>query len=629
MPQPTDAGVGVRSLPPTSPTSTAPRIVAPIVLAALVVSHFALFSRFFPNARGRLGDDYSYFLPNLFDGFCWFRTNGLASVPWFTPSFLGGTLGGFTNVQRDYFSVPQFLTFVFDPLTAVRATVLVMAAVGAAGGYVLLRRSFRLSRAASLVGAGLFLYNGFYGNRMAVGHLGYHAYMLTPLVAHVLLRPLPAETRARRRRFVVDAVAAAALFAAMAMSDLVTILPAVVLSVVAVGLIHGLAFGGTRAFWSRFAAASAGAVALAAARLASIVYFLANEPRTDYSIPGARNLLEAAGLAARCLFISPAWDPHRDADFRDVQWAFGREEWKYSVSLVALALLLLGLWRLGRRVLETGRRPRPRASVWVQTAALAALLALPIVLNTDGDAVERAVKSVPLLNNSSTMLRWFVLYVLPATVAAALAFDATPALTRRPAAACASLLLALVVLKYSIDRTYYEEQSYDPRPIVDAYREMKRDGRAPEIKAVGLLVDEHGRPDAPMNRNDLVASGLSQMIAYDATFGYDLENLPLESLHPGPCLESNGGVLNVKNPAYYLWPRVNGGRPGDHFTVAQRKAAEAFLHYRPFPFRMPALQRAANWINVAAAAAAAGLLCAHLARLAASRLRGRPREASR
>jgi hypothetical protein len=62
----------------------------------------------------------------------------------------------------------------------------------------------------------------------------------------------------------------------------------------------------------------------------------------------------------------------------------------------------------------------------------------------------------------------------------------------------------------------------------------------------------------------------------------------------------NNGRLNLKNPACYVYPTANGCAPGDHFTVQQRPAAEAFITYRPFPFRLPGWQQAANLLNLMA-----------------------------
>src|SRR3972149_9515337 len=95
-----------------------------VFLGSLAIAiHYLIFMQFFPNEHGKLGHDYAYNLPLLLDGYYWYLHNGFWSVPWFTPSFCGG-MPLIANPATFYFSVPQFLTFFINPLTAVRTTFL-------------------------------------------------------------------------------------------------------------------------------------------------------------------------------------------------------------------------------------------------------------------------------------------------------------------------------------------------------------------------------------------------------------------------------------------------------------------------------------------------------------------------
>ena len=91
--------------------------------------------------------------------------------------------------------------------------------------------------------------------------------------------------------------------------------------------------------------------------------------------------------------------------------------------------------------------------------------------------------------------------------------------------------------------------------------------------------------------------GASQMLCYEPLFGYRLEEFPLKTLHPGPALEAKDGLLNIKNPACYVWSDANNCKPGDHFTVKQMDDAWNFLNYRPFHFQITTAQKVADWAN--------------------------------
>jgi hypothetical protein len=124
----------------------------------------------------------------------------------------------------------------------------------------------------------------------------------------------------------------------------------------------------------------------------------------------------------------------------------------------------------------------------------------------------------------------------------------------------------------------------------------------------------------PLDRNDDMARGPSQLLCYQPMFGYGLERLRHGELRPGPALaELPDGTLNLKNPACYLYPEANGCAPGEHFRHEQREAAAHFLRYQPFAFQRPA------WQGVADAATLAALLLTFAALAVAALLAWRRR----
>ena len=46
-----------------------------------------------------------------------------------------------------------------------------------------------MSKGASIFGAVLFLFNGFFAYRMIIGHLSFHSFMLMPLISYYLFTP--------------------------------------------------------------------------------------------------------------------------------------------------------------------------------------------------------------------------------------------------------------------------------------------------------------------------------------------------------------------------------------------------------------------------------------------------------
>ena len=139
-----------------------------------------IFGAFLPTRNGTLGYDWAHKLPLLLDGTNWFLQNGCRSLPWFAPSFCGG-IPLFPHPASFYVSLPQLLSFAMDPLRAAHYALLILAAAGLLGTYLLLRRVYRVGEWASLLGAGVFLFNGFHPKEATI-HVSTDANMETVTV---------------------------------------------------------------------------------------------------------------------------------------------------------------------------------------------------------------------------------------------------------------------------------------------------------------------------------------------------------------------------------------------------------------------------------------------------------------
>lgn len=598
-------------MPPSEPAvrekpSRIDALAAWAALAACYVAYLAIFLPLLPAGGVGLGHDYSLHLPNLLAGYFFFLRNGLWSVPWFSPGECGG-VPFLADLNVGYYSLPQFLTFVVDPLIAVRVTFAVFAAVGGLGAYALARARFHATRAAAVVAAVLFLFNGFYAYRVIIGHLTFHPIMLVPWLAFVLL---PGR---RPRTFVDDAVAAViggALLAYMFQAGMIHGMVPVTLAVTVVLLAHGQIFGHAWRPWVVLAGAVLVSVALSATRLTAAFAFLQNFPRTDYPLPGFASLWQALRFAAESLFWIPSvasgWNALVNTDY-----FLDRHEWEYGLGPAAAVLIAGG----GLAVAAAWARRDDRAKRLLRALpvaiAVGAILAIPIGLNWYAPGWNAFLKGLPLLASSSSLLRWFMLYVPLAALFAGLAVDrAISAGARIPV--MLAVVAAVVAFNAVSDKSFYAGQRYDARAIVAAWRSAASGGEVPAIAAIALPGDGSPAMRKALGRGDALAAGRSQLFCYQPMFGYELEHFDATSLHAGPIADVDpSGNLNLKNPACYLYPEENRCRPGADFPATGIAAATAFAAYQPFPFQVSPLQRAANWLNLAAlvgCAAALGLL---------------------
>lgn len=562
----------------------------------LIGVHHLIFSQFFPNAQGKLGHDYQYNLPLLLDGYYWFLNNGLWSLPWFTPSFCGG-MPLLANPATFYVSAAQWFSFLADPLTALRLTFTLFAGLGFWGFYLLLHRVFALSRWTALLGGGLFLFNGLYAWRMVVGHMEFHAFMLTPGIAFFLLRNGPAKSGLGAWRSVRDMMLAALMLSYAFMSGMTQL---IVPSLIAVVIIAGLArlTPDTAADFTEFtlklAGAGAGAIGIAASKLVASLSFLGNFPRDSYLLPGVEGVGKLLFLIAQVLTVGGG-QVDAGTMVANSQWLLGRHEFEFGLTVVPFVLIAMGLALDGgwRRVLPllTGRWRLPYLALCL------VLLAIPLALNYYSPAWNQFLKTVPLLKNLSNFFRWFIIYIPCVVILAALAVDKTPVLARFGPYVVGVSLAWVVVQNFTADTAYYHEQPYDPAPVVSAYWQTRAGGSPPVIATQVASVDEAGRPALTQARNDVLIHGESQILCYEPMFGFRLEFLPFKGIRPGPALSVRDGELNLKNPACYLYPVENGCTPGDHFRVDEQAEAQRFISFHPFSYRVSRWQAMADRLS--------------------------------
>lgn len=571
-----------------------------ITSAIVIAAYFVIFGAYFPNANGGLGHDYEQQLPNLLTGYYWFQNNGLFSIPWFSPAQCGG-VPFYADPGHGLYALPQLIVPFFNPVLAVKLTFFIFALAGYFGFYFLLKRRFNADARLAVLGATLFLFNGFYAYRMIIGH-PFHAFMLLPLLAFLLIaEPAPPGMPPPRKFFskknIFVSALAGAIIAYMFHSAMMHIIPPVILAVVVILLIHAYLCGGRKEVWLRFGAACIMALGLASSKLIASLSFLAYFPRDYYSLPGFPKIAEALEIAFKSLFFRPPLEQAMKS-IANNQWAFGQHELEFGITplplIIILAAAVFYLYRLIRKQTKPAM-PSKRAMVYF--TAIALLLFIPIALNFYAPAWNKFLKILPLIKSSSLLLRWFAAYI-PIFILAGILVINSWQKTRKYAAWIAAASIVFVIgYQFSENRAYYDAQTYNGEVINRAYARAKSSHAAMPIRGVSIY-DPDERPDPARGQNDMMVVGFSQIACYNAIFGYRLEKLPIGDMRPGLVFETAGKHFNIKNPACYVFPKENNCVSGDHFRIDQHADAEKFLQYKPYPFAKSPLQKLADVINV-------------------------------
>lgn len=574
---------------------------------AIIFVYYHIFFSFFPpmllppGAHGFLGHDFALGLPMLLDGYFWFTVNGIGPVFWFTPSVCGG-VPAFPDPIYFFYSVPQFLTFIMNPYAAAALTFVIFGPVGFWGFYVLSRRVLKVSVWVALLAATIFLFNGFYTYRFIIGHFVYHAFMLVPWCAWLLLQSPCKRNPQRAWDYIPACTGAGVIIAYMLYSGMQAVMVPTVLSIIGLCLMAAAAMPERvrlQLITRRLMGALIIAVSLGAAKISAVLHFMHNVPRDQYLLPQFSGLSKLLDVLGRSLFWNPAPGIARSGMI-NLQFVIERHELEYGLTAVPLVIIFLGLicYFLDGNMIGKLRRWFGSRERFILLSGLGIIVLLPIAINFYTPAWNQFLKIMPVIKDSSHNLRWFCLYIPLITLLTAVMLQQVPWLNRYRLVWSTAGIATIIAWHIYADKQFYREQSYSPAAVVSSYRAVRQGDWQPGITSINTGPPPSWWRGLSVARNDSLVCGQSQLWAYKSMFGYRLENFPVGRLRTGPVFDEVDGCLNIKNPVCYVFPGENNCQPGDHFTVAQKEQAFAFSHYRPFPFKISLIQKLANWLTL-------------------------------
>lgn len=561
-------------------------LVAGIFCLLLLAYHF-IFRDYFPLPNGRMGHDHIGVLGTFLDGYLWYKNNGFMTPPWYTPSFCGGQTF-FADPQSAFYSIPQFLTFIVDPLQAVYWAFLLFAGLGFWGMYLYARLCLWLNRHAALIAATVFMFNGFYAHRMIIGHYGFQAFMLVPLIAYLLLKAPSIPLLSVRS--VALSLLAGLMVAYWFHSGLTTMMIPSSLAVVALACIMAIRTGNniTKTFLTRSLIAGTLTIGLSASKLNANLALMGNFGRDYYLLPGISNPLELLGFVFQA-FMYTSEHVYQSATplWKNIQWAAMPHELAYGVTPIPFSLGLLGLGFYLLRRQRQAEKPKPSKFPALPVITLSLILFWPITMLYYSPEWNAFLKSIPIIGSTTSPFRWLALFLPAIAAATGIACQSLGAL-RIPLALFA--LLGIPLLNALESRDYYKQQDYDPAPVV-AYYEAIHDNQAV------ARITEMGDFQAPDNSQ--LARGASPLRCYNPLYGYRLERLQTQPLTPGPINSiTPAGTLNLRNPSCFVFPKENHCKPWDAFTTDQETQALQFASYKPFAFDKSELQVIADWLTM-------------------------------
>ena len=104
------------------------------------------------------------------------------------------------------------------------------------------------------------------------------------------------------------------------------------------------------------------------------------------------------------------------------------------------------------------------------------------------------------------------------------------------------------------------------------------------------------RIEAVVNNSRAMKRGVSNLLPYNALFGYDLRYFHSE-LKEGSVWDISDGYYNMTNPSGFVFPEVNGTRPFERIRVDDGDNLKLFtMHLQP-NWKIPVYQQFFDWIS--------------------------------
>ena len=566
----------------------------------IFIIHQYIFLDFFPNQNNRLGHDFEYFLPSFIFGKIWFQNNFL-NVPWFSPSFCCGT-PFYPDPQTAFYSIQQIFYIYFNPLLATKLLFAYFSFLGFFGMFFLLRKNFKISFFTSLLGATLFIFNGFFVFRSIIGHIAYINFSLIPIYCFFLI-----EGFTNKNLFIKNIYLglSSLVLSSFFYSGAGPIMPLIIVCIFSILLFFSFKIKKFKIIFLSLVKSFIIGILISISKISASLFFLNNFKRklepTYFESP-----IEYLNLIFKSLFFVPDIEFFNKNIFNKNISNFGIHEIEYGVTFVPFLVFLVFLTRLKTFIkIESFNK--------ILLLSLAIIL-LPIILNTNLFNFQSFWNSIPIIGSSWVQVRWSAIYIIPLILFSVIVLENLN-FSKYKNFFIVTLIFMAIFQNVLRDKSFYHNQMYNPKDIVKFSKKIDNHNlnKNYDIKGYAIIVDKDDKLVKHNKRNDLFTLNLSSAFCYQPLFGYNLKDFPKKNIIFNkkikisekkfisigePLFANDKNKFNFFNPSCFLFPNENNCLPGDLFSKSQEKNLKNFLNYEKIDFKKNKIQNVLDYISL-------------------------------
>ncbi len=531
-----------------------------------------------------IGHDYEYFIPRLLDTHQYQLLNGF-SAQWFTPGF-GAGLPAFPNPQHLQYTLPQILLFIVPPLLSIQISLLFYIIIGFFASYRFFLNVFGLHWTSSIIGAVIFSANGFFIERVIIGHFGYFTFPFLSLLILILLdKSISTDISLILFGIIYTIIihhAGFYLLVIFFLSKSITLLliyaikPQIlsmkrVISIFIIG--YGLA------------------ILLSASKLSAIFSFMRYFPREIATEFKTNLLLSPISIASQLLgtmnLIPIAWVVGINPEVIPIYMRaisnqyYGYWEFDMSLTPITFFLLLVSLFKIPsytKKLLASNAKFQIHILIllffvlWITTELISANGFLYHTLN-----------KFPILKSLHVNIRFTAILIFPLSLIATLSYqDLVSTKSEKSKLFFFVITNILALLPLSLYQSPIVKNAQSLTYNISSATQLYQDIISGKNLVINFLV--YIEEDTPS-----LAKQSSNINTYEPIFGYRLENFdPL--VRVGSIWQVEDGYLNMSNPSSYIFPAENKLQIYERFRSTEILSLKAFSQYKKFDFVMPAYQ---------------------------------------
>ncbi|HJO77119.1 MAG TPA: hypothetical protein QF874_00575, partial [Pelagibacteraceae bacterium] len=569
-----------------------------IFFLGILFCHQIIFQQFFPNQKDLLGHDYEQFIPNLIFGKIWFKNNFL-SIPWFTPSFCCG-IPFYADPQTLYYSIPQIIFLIFDPVLSLKVTFFIFSLVAYVGMLLLLKVNFKFNSYIALLCASLFLFNGFFVYRAIAGPLLTHIFI--PLYCFFLIQSYSYTDQSKHKLSFIYLILSSFVFANFFHSGSGSTILIILTNIMLILTFYTHFVVQSLKIFVHFIYSIFFGILISLSKITAVLFFLNNFPR-HYPPTEFVSFFSFFKTFFLSFFIKPN-EEYFNENITSM-FPFGVHEMEYGLSVVPLIILFF-IFFLRKNSIKFNYY-NTRFLFLVIT-----IFSIPIFMNINFINQYELIEKIPILKSTWVRFRWMSIYIIPIIILSGLVIKNLNFNISQKKYLAIFMVFVLLIQNFARDKSWhFNDQKYFTKNAIDFSLKIKTE-KISEIIGPAVIMDQFGEPKKINYKNDLFFFSYSPILCYQPMFGYGLENLNMKKIvfNSKRLLKDNSYMLYSDkldkkdghfmffNPSCFLFPKENNCLPGDTFKVSEKEKLVKFANYKKFEFKKNKFQKVANYVSI-------------------------------